>query len=250
MKVALLCIATGQRYWEFARTMSVSARQFFPEHDFLLWTDGPQSIFFDGGQTFNTPALGYPNQTLRRYHIFLEQKEFLLANYDQVFYVDADMQFVAPVGDIFSDGITATLHPGYFQHPKRGIRRKAAPGQTLEPGLTYIGHAAGYSEINPESTAYLLDNEFYYCGGFQGGSTQAYLRAAETISANIDADLRKGIVAIWHDESHWNRYLNDNPPAKVLSPSYCFPEGYDGGYGWSAQAYPPVLVATDKRGQR
>jgi hypothetical protein len=35
-----------------------------------------------------------------------------------------------------------------------------------------------------------------------------------------------GIVARWHDESHWNRYLIDHPPSLVLSPSYCcYPDG-------------------------
>jgi len=248
MKTAILCIATSPRYWEFARTMIVSAGMFFPQAEAVVWTDC--NYWLGEKHTFSTPALGYPNQTLRRYHIFLEQKNFLLANYSQVFYVDADMRFVAPVGDIFSEGITATLHPGFFLKGKRGITRKPEPGQTLQPGLRYTHYVAGTPEERPESTAFLLNNEYYYCGGFNGGSTEAYLRMAETLAKNIDADSEKNIIALWHDESHLNRYLHDHPPAKTLSPSYCFPEGYKGHYGWSPSAYPPMLVATDKRGQR
>lgn len=251
MRTALLCIATGRRYWEFANSMFSSAKQFFPEADAVIWTDAPSNgEMTPGVHAFYTPPLGYPNQTLRRYHIFLEQKQFLLENYDQVFYLDADMHWVAPVGDIFSDGITATLHPGFFRKGRRGIWRAAEPGQALTPGLRYTHYVVGTPEQTPESTAYLVNNEYYYCGGFNGGSTQAYLQMAETLAKNIQTDWDKNLVALWHDESHLNRYLYDNPPAKTLAPSYCYPEGYDGHYGWAEKDCPPILVAVDKRGQR
>lgn len=42
----------------------------------------------------------------------------------------------------------------------------------------------------------------------------------------IDEDAARGITAVWHDESHWNRYLIDREPSLILSPSYCwFPDG-------------------------
>jgi histo-blood group ABO system transferase len=55
----------------------------------------------------------------------------------------------------------------------------------------------------------------------------------------IDEDLEKGIIAVWHDESHWNRYCIDNTPTTILSPSYCYPEG------WNAN-YERKLLALDK----
>jgi histo-blood group ABO system transferase len=42
----------------------------------------------------------------------------------------------------------------------------------------------------------------------------------------IDDDLRRGVVAAWHDESHWNRYLVDHPADVVLPPEYCCPESW------------------------
>jgi histo-blood group ABO system transferase len=144
----------------------------------------------------------------------------ILSQYQQVFYCDADMKFVAPVSgdEIFSNGITATLHPGY-------IGRRGDP------------------ELHPESTAYCPDIQRYFCGGFNGGTTVSFLTMAEKIADNIAIDDGKGVQAKWVDESHMNRYLHENPPAKILSPSFCYPEGYAGGWGWEPKEYTPKLIA-------
>lgn len=42
----------------------------------------------------------------------------------------------------------------------------------------------------------------------------------------VAEDETNGLVAVWHDESHWNRYLLDHPPDVELPPSYCSPEGW------------------------
>jgi histo-blood group ABO system transferase len=44
------------------------------------------------------------------------------------------------------------------------------------------------------------------------------------ISKNIKIDFEKNFIAVWHDESHLNRYMIDNTPTKILTPSYCYPE--------------------------
>ena len=41
----------------------------------------------------------------------------------------------------------------------------------------------------------------------------------------IDADAARRIIPKWHDESVLNRYLITNPPHKVLTPSYHWPDG-------------------------
>jgi Glycosyltransferase family 6 len=200
MRTALLVIATGERYWQYINPLLASAKEFFVEHDAIVWTDAPVCPI---GASFviAKKGEGFPNETLHRYHTFLNH-EWLLKRYDQVFYVDVDSLFVAPVGEeIFSDGITATLHPGY------------------------VG-TCGTPERRPESCAFIPFNaqNKYFCGGFNGGSTTAFLNMAMEIAWRIDADHNRGIVAVWHDESMLVRYLYERPPAKILDPSYCYPE--------------------------
>jgi FkbM family methyltransferase len=49
----------------------------------------------------------------------------------------------------------------------------------------------------------------------------------QEMAAEIDADLKRGVIAQWHDESHWNAYLAKEPPQVSLPPPYCWgePEG-------------------------
>jgi hypothetical protein len=227
VSTALIQIATGQVYWRYARDLIASAKQFFVPHDVVLFTDSTER--FDVKHQFAWPSLGYPRATLHRYHAVMSQRG-LLAQYDNIFYADADALFVSQVneGDIFSDGITATLHGGF-----------------------YAQNRGGTPERRSASTAYIAGElKQYYCGGFNGGTSAAYLKMAETIRDAVDADHAKGIIAVWHDESHLNCYLHDHPPARVLTPSFCYPPpGYAGGYGWSPDLFKPVLLVLEKPGR-
>ena len=224
MRTALLVIATGEKYRPYVRPLLESAKKYFVKHDAIVWTDS--SHYFDDAEyVIEKDAEGFPNETLYRYRTIM-QEEWLLEDYDQLFYLDADMLFAAPVGEeIFSEGITATLHPGYV-----GLR--------------------GTPETRIKSRAYCPIITAYYCGGFQGGSSKAYLKMAKELANDIEADERNGVTAIWHDESHFNRYLSANLPAKVLGPEYCYPENAGDYYKnkWRAaglgEVQPKILALT------
>lgn len=87
----------------------------------------------------------------------------------------------------------------------------------------------GSYETNKKSTAYVAENEgdVYYTGAMWGGRVPEVLQLAQNLRHNVEEDLSWGHVAIWHDESHLNRYFIDHPP-KVLSPSYSCHEGTTG----------------------
>ena len=75
----------------------------------------------------------------------------------------------------------------------------------------------------------LRKNDSYYCnGGFNGGKTEVFMKMADTIAERVDEDLKNNVVALWHDESHMNRYLIDNPPTLDLDPTYCYAEEFIG----------------------
>lgn len=223
MNTALVLIATGTEYQKYVRPLLASAQRFFVPHKAILFTDCATDY---GVTSFPHRDLGYPLATLSRYHTFLKQKEYL-SQFDYIFYSDIDMLFVDEVGaEIFSDGLTATQHAGYVDR----------------------GHVNSPTERNPKSTAFLPRVDQYYCGGFNGGTSYSFLRMAETIRSNVNADLQNGIIAEWHDESHLNKYLAHNPPSVVLPPSYCYPETNLSHYRervWLKE-YEPKLVALDK----
>jgi histo-blood group ABO system transferase len=221
IKTALLLIATGEKYWKYIDPLLASAETYLFPHEAILWTDSPYAHKVRA--RFSKQPLGFPGETLHRYHTFLEQRD-LLASYDFLMYCDIDMLFVrlCDAASIVSDGITATLHPGYVGTP-------------------------GTPDRNPGSTAYIpvgIQNK-YFCGGFNGGTAESFLRMANYIKIRIDQDTQNGVMAIWHDESHLNHYLYHNPPARILGPEYCYPEGCDGRYAGNSIG-PPKLIALTK----
>lgn len=230
MRAAFIIIATGEAYANYAKNLVESMhKHLLFDPAIFVFTNKIQALQ-NTGKLFYIEPKGYPKETLYRYHTILS-KERIFKDYDQLFYVDADMKFASDIllGDISSSGITATLHPGYV-------------GQRGTP------------ETRPESTACTDTNTAYYCGGFQGGNTDAYLQAARNIAAAIDADDKNDITAVWHDESHWNRYLTAFPPARVLTPSFCYPDVRNDYYRdkWIAAGLgkvEPKLLALTKEGR-
>lgn len=207
MKIGLVVIATG-KYTQFIPPLYKSVKKhFMKNHEvkMFVFTDGiiPENDII---KRVEQEHLGWPGATLKRYHIFDNNKE-ILSDMDYLFYCDADMKFVSDVDEEIlpekdSNGLVGTQHPGYYE--RRG---------------TY--------ETRKDSTAYVSPDEgnIYYAGGFNGGTSEAFLKMSKIIKERVDKDLEKDIIAIWHDESQMNRYFVDNPP-KTLSPSYCYPESW------------------------
>jgi hypothetical protein len=221
IKTALLVIATGEKYRQYAAQLIESAKKYFVVCDILLWTD---TTFMSGAtRTFIKEPLGFPQETLQRYSTFLTQRE-ILQGYKHLYYVDSDMLFVSPIKeeDIFSSGITATLHPGYVGMP-------------------------GTPERNPASRAYIpwhATNK-YFCGGFNGGTSWHFLWMTEHIKECVDIDAANGITACWHDESHLNSFLYyNNPPSRILGPEYCYPEGCERNYVGNLIGEPKLVALT------
>jgi|TARA_Y100000310_G_scaffold169451_2_gene169508 histo-blood group ABO system transferase len=195
MEVGVLIISTG-KYDVFLQPLAESiAKHFLLAHEVTIFSFGDKNC------KFHMDHKPFPYPTLMRYHQFNKQKDEL-SKMDYLFYCDVDMLFVRDIGsEILSDGLTACIHP-YSE--SRSFKN------------TF--------ELNKNSTAYTEDIDTYCCGGFQGGTSEAFLRMSEQIAMAIDIDLQNGIVARWHDETHYNKYLTINKPSKILSRDYCTPE--------------------------
>ena len=199
-KVGLLVIATN-KYTRFLQPLISSADEFFLndcEVTYFVFTNKDIDIQSSRNLVkIDVNHKEWPWMTLGRYKIFTESSD-RLSEMDYLYYCDADMRFVGDVGDEILSERVATQHPGYYD-------RRGTP------------------ETNPLSLACVYDHEEmqYFAGGFNGGTSNEYLKMANHISNNIDIDYSKGLIAIWHDESHLNRYMIDNKPTKILDPSYC-----------------------------
>jgi histo-blood group ABO system transferase len=211
-RVVLVSVVSGERYVRYARRMLASADGFF----FKSGEIERAFVMLDGRE-------GWPAATMYRYHVILEQAD-RFQNATHVYLIDADMRFVAPVQEEILGALVATSHPGY------------------------VGRRGTY-EDRPLSAAFVGEEEgaTYFCGGFVGGEQSEFLALSEAIREGVDSDAANGVTAVWHDESHLNRYLIDHPPTLHLSPSYCYPED-DQSYiqkVWP-QRYEPRIVALRK----
>nr|XP_030870632.2 histo-blood group ABO system transferase isoform X2 [Gorilla gorilla gorilla] len=123
-----------------------------------------------------------------------------LSEVDYLVCVDVDMEFRDHVGVEILTPLFGTLHPSFY-----GSSREA---------FTY--------ERRPQSQAYIPKDEgdFYYMGAFFGGSVQEVQRLTRACHQAMMVDQANGIEAVWHDESHLNKYLLRHKPTKVLSPEY------------------------------
>jgi len=223
MKICILSIATNKYIKFVERLLDNIEENFLNGHEIqcLLFTDHEVETS-DNVRVCKIDHEPWPMPTLKRYNYFIKEKEFI-SSFDYCYYFDVDMGIDSKVGDEVLGDLVATMHPYQSFYPKEQ--------------RTY--------DRNPKSLAYVpfgQEGEYYYAGGFNGGSTKRFLEMSEVIADRVNKDLENNVIALWHDESHMNRYLIDNPPSLSLTPSYCFAEEfYNADY-----PYEPKIIALKK----
>lgn len=192
-----------------------------------------------GVTTIETEPVSWPAPTLMRYHLFLNQEE-KLKDYDYIFYMDADMRVVAKIGDeILSNGITAAEHPMY------SLRKEYIP--PYEPNKDSAAYIQRPGAVVTDETGKQRFKPYYYAGGFQGGVAKQFIAAMKEMKKNIDKDFNNNYIAVWNDESHWNKYLSEHTPSVVLSPSYIYPDSLIKEYYeplWGRSYEPKIITLT------
>lgn len=209
MKIAVLYIATG-RYSIFWDDFYTSCENYFlkkHEKTYFVFTDDENIKDKENIRKIYQKKLGWPYDTMMRFDMFLTLEKELI-DYDYIFFFNANTKFLSDVNeeilpDEVHDGlVTASHHAFYDKNPD---------------DYTY--------DRNPLSTAYIPFGEgsHYATGALNGGISKNYLDMCKKCSENDHTDLDNNVIALWHDESHLNKYLLDKNPL-IMPVNYLYPE--------------------------
>jgi len=214
--IAILYICTGS-YGIFWKDFFDSSEAFFlrdyKKHYFVFTDDIALNEKYEKNKSITfiyQERLGWPFDTLKRFHMFsmiLDE----LKKYDFIYFINANTKILKEIGEEVlpdnTDQIVACLHPGYFSS-----NRSKFPYEKNRHSEAYISKKSG---------------TYYFAGGFNGGTNKSYIKLISNLKNNIDKDLSSNIIAIWHDESHINKYLSNFKNIKILDPGYLYPEGWN-----------------------
>lgn len=212
MRIGILYICTG-KYDVFWKAFYESAEKYLcpeAEKHYFVFTDSEQIISEGRVHKIYQERLGWPKDTLMRFHLFLDIKD-QLKEMDYLFFFNANYTFtkIITTADLLptenDNYLVGQIHPVAY-HKKR-------------KNFDY--------ETNAQSTAYIppATGKYYFAGGLLGGRAPEFLLMCFTLKNNIDKDLSKDIIAKWHDESYINQFFSVVEPKK-LNPGFCYPEDW------------------------
>lgn len=211
MKIAILYICTG-KYTIFWEPFHRSCEQYFlpgMEKHYFVFTDGWIPPCHERIHRIDQKNLGWPGNVVYRFHIFWRIRE-QLEHFDYIYFFNANCEFLAPIGTEFlpsaEEGLVVVQHPCFFNQ--------------IPDNVTY--------DRNPKSQAYIPFGQgtHYACGAVNGGRSKDYLALIASCREAVGEDDKEGVVALWHDESHLNKYILSHS-YKLLSPAYCYPEDWN-----------------------
>lgn len=226
-KLGILYICTGKYdiFWEgFYKSCE---KYFLPgcEKYYYVFTDAKE-IYAEGENSRITKVyqenLGWPYNTLKRFSMF-KSIEDKLVGYDYLFFMNANIQFIKEITEDFlpiNENLLVVQHPAFYN--------KSADEYCYdrnEKGLAYIPFGQG---------------KYYVQGALNGGKVNEFLKLITELDNNVEEDLKNDIIALWHDESHLNRYILNRNDIKVLGPEYVYPEDWD-------LPFEPVIITRDKK---
>ena len=201
--IAVLYIMTN-RYTVFWEDFYKSAeKNFLPNHNkhYFVFTDDEKIPLPHNTTRIKAKYKNFPDVTLKRYEMFLEIKE-QLKQYDYVYFFNANALIIKPINEeIFptqEQGLAVAIHPAFWKNFKK------ATYERNKKSMAYVPYGQG---------------KYYVQGSFYGGHVNAFLQMSTECLKNIQIDERNNIMAIWHDESHLNKYILDKNPL-FLTPEY------------------------------
>ena len=252
-----MTIATNL-YLDYWKDLVKSADSLCSESDlvkYFVFTDDPRSARDFSRDLKNVevcaleiPPYKWPEATLLRYRIFLENFDKIDA--DVLIHLDADMTVNTNPWhriheNLIQSDICLVRHPGFWRsYSLRKIviyfRNPNLLLADLKQGIVMGGLGAWEVKIESEAFVPRKFRRKYFCGGVWFGKREAIRALLTELSTSTDNDLQKGIIAVWHDESHLNRWASRNIHSEE-SPEFCFDETYPQLHGLS-----PFITAVRK----
>lgn len=214
MKVSIIFIGTG-KYLNFLPKYYENIHKYFlpnTEKKFFVFTDG-EGDYPDDISYYNQEHLNWPFITLKRFEIINKAKD-KIKDSDWLVFLDADTLVVDEIleEEFFSDKKYFGVH-----HPCHYL--KMPPHDKLPAAFETNKKSLAYFDV------YSIEPKIYFQGCFWGGKTPYILNAIDILQARVDEDLSKNIVALWHDESHLNKFFHEYiEDVNVFSPSFAYPE--------------------------
>jgi hypothetical protein len=214
MKVAIAFIGTS-KYLDFLPQYYEKIHEnFLPntEKTFLVFTDG-EGDFPEDIKVYTQEHLEWPYITLTRFDIINKAREEIIKN-DWLVFLDADTLVVDKIleKDFFTDKpLFGVWHP---------CHNLGMPPHNKLPGAF---------ETNPLSLAYVNTEKeiptVYYQGCLWGGKVPEVLEMIDELKNRTNKDLENNVIAVWHDESHLNKYFIENKDkVHTLGSQYAYPE--------------------------
>lgn len=208
LSAAIIFIGTN-KYLNFFPKYYESCEEFlFPDlrKQYFVFTDGelegelPENITY-----VQIPHKEWPSITLERFHTILQAEE-LLKEHDWLLFLDADMRVDSVVfsEEVLDDDkdFVAVHHPCHYNT------------------------GTGTFERRPESEACVTGEPLqYYQGCLWGGKMSEVIPMMKLLKDRVDKDYGNDIIAVWHDESHLNKFFVENQDRVfAIPPDYAYPE--------------------------
>lgn len=219
--IGILYICTGP-YKLFWKDFYESFEKYFlPETEkrYFVFTDSRKEEIYGFEneskiKIVHIENMPWPLVTLFRFDTFLKIEEEL-KKCDYLLFSNANMICNKKISEkefLPTDDkkLLMTVHPGYYKKSKIEY-----PYDRNNKCLAYIPWNCG---------------KYYVIGAMLGGTSDAFLEMSHKLRDNINEDLKKNVIAKWHDESHINRYILNRNDVKFLSPEYCYPYGMNVSY--------------------
>lgn len=215
--IGILYIATGPYIAFWNRFYDTFEEFFLPntEKHYMVFTDAKDFYQSDNERVHVKPLKSepWPLPTLMKFHTFLEYKDEL-SQFDYLYQSNANIICLKEVKeDDFlpredkGEELMFTLHPGYYTRNKIYY-----PYDRNRKCLAYVPYNCGGT---------------FVFGAMNGGTSKGYLSFISELDSRIVEDLKKGIIAKWHDESHVNHYVIGKSNYRLLPFAFCYPVGFD-----------------------